>query len=560
MRMDLKAAGVPINKISKKDEVIAEISNRRIYYTTAFKVGSEEDEVEVLVEMILNLLWFPTPQCDSYYYKRDNMYDYYLCDFKGTYSPEDLTSFTNTTEEFQFMFSSSYYGAWGYLASDRVQFGDYSGDVTFGVAEAADFIGRFGLGLPGSPYLDTESSNVTSFLEQLVDDGTISSQSYSIQLGLNNATEGSLILGAVDHSKYRGELQKVRMVDAYMGDGQEILIILDGILGNGFSVRTNIPISVSCELTLLSLSNDLVQQIASYMDAEFDDYLEVHILDCSFLNLTDLISFYFSGIEIEVPLRDLVYQASSGSCWLTCYEDYGPPYLGQDVLRNAYIVVDLDNKEVALAQAASSDNEDIEDIVSSIPLALEAPLYSYTDVGEKYSYDEYGYLETELFDVQTPSSYSFNTGSRSVDLGTSVYKLEFPSTSSSTRSRSTSSTSSRRSSTTLSRSSSSTRLGSTSSRSLSITSRTGSITSSRNSASSSESFVSSGDVSIPISESSNGNLNSGAGVSSPVNTTPEPESSSGTTTEVPTTSALDVGSSMTYLSFVLLLLSAFLVF
>lgn len=553
MRMDLKAAQFPINNISKKDGISAEISNRRIYYTAAFKVGSEEDEVEVLVEMILNLLWFPTPQCDSYYYKRDNMYDFYLCDSKGTYSPEDLTSFTNSTEEFQFMFSATSIGAWGYLASDRVQFGDYTGDVTFGVAEAADSIGRFGLGLPGSPYLDTESANGSSFLEQLVDDGTISSQSYSIQLGLNNATEGSLILGALDHSKYRGELQKVRMVDAYMGDAQEILIILDGILGNGFSVRTNIPITISCELALLSLSNDLVQQIASHMDAEFDDYLEVHILDCSFLNLTDLISFYFSGIEIEVPLRDLVFQATSGSCLLTCFEDYGPPYLGQDVLRNSYVVVDLDNKEVALAQAAASDNEEIEDIVSSIPLALEAPLYSYTDVGEKYSFDGYDDWETELFDVQPPSSYSFNTGSRSVDLGTSVYKLEFPSTSTSTRSRSTSSTSSRRTSSTLSRSSSSTRLGSTSSRSLSITSRTGSITSSRNSASSTF-------VSIPISESSNGNLNSGAGISSPVNTTPEPESSSGTTTEVPTTSALGVGSSKTYLSFVLLLLSVFLVF
>lgn len=65
MRMDLKAAQFPINNISKKDGIIAEISNRRIYYTAAFKVGSEEDEVEVLVEMILNLLWFPTLECDT---------------------------------------------------------------------------------------------------------------------------------------------------------------------------------------------------------------------------------------------------------------------------------------------------------------------------------------------------------------------------------------------------------------------------------------------------------------------------------------------------------------
>lgn len=95
-----------------------------------------------------------------------------------------------------------------------MQFGDYSGEVTFCVAESADFIGRFGLGLPGSPYVDPESTNTTTFLKQLVDDGTIASNSYSIQLGLNNATEGTLILGALDHNRYKEVLQKVQMVNS----------------------------------------------------------------------------------------------------------------------------------------------------------------------------------------------------------------------------------------------------------------------------------------------------------------------------------------------------------
>lgn len=413
--MDLSAQHLPAQKLTKKDGVNAGLSERSLFlekfFTVAFKVGSEEAQVRVLIDFSLNVLFFPIHPCNPTFYKYEND----TCDNN---SLVNLSSFKNTSEPFRLGIQSGYY------ASDIVTLGDFSGEVTFGAC--TDLFGNFGLGLEGSPYLEPGSSTNVTFLEQLVEKGVISSNSYSIQLCLNNAFNGSLILGALDHNRYKGELQKVRMVKAFTNDSyQDILIILDGILGHGFYLPGNFPASLSGNWEMLALPSNTVKRIAKYMRAVFDNYYEAHIVDCGLLNLTDLISLYFSGIEIEVPIRDLVMQ-STLFCYLSFHMADGPPHIGQDVLKNAYVVVDFDSKEVALAQAAVADSENIEDIVSGIPLALKAPLYSYTEVAVKYSSDTSQQWHTKQFKVPSPSHYSINTGRRSADLGGTVYTLEFP--------------------------------------------------------------------------------------------------------------------------------------
>lgn len=419
MRMDLSAQHLPAQKLTKKDGVNAGLSERSKFlmkfFTVEFKVGSEETQVRVLIDFSLNVLFFPIHPCDPIFYNYEN-------DTCHNNSLVDLSSFKNTSEPFLWFQGGGSLS--GYYASDIVTLGDFSGEVIFGAC--TDIFGNFGLGLEGSPYLEPSLSTNVTFLEQLVEKGIISSNSYSIQLCLNNALNGSLILGALDHNRYKGELQKVRMVKAFTNDSyQDILIILDGILGHGFYLPGNFPASLSGHWEMLALPSNIVKRIAKYMRAVFDNYYEAHIVDCGLLNLTDLISLYFSGIEIEVPIRDLVMQ-SRLFCYLSFRVAFGPPHIGQDVLKNAYVVVDLDSKEVALAQAAVADSENIEDIVSGIPLALKAPLYSYTEVAVKYSSDTSQQWHTKQFKVPSPSHYSINTGRRSADLGGTVYTLEFP--------------------------------------------------------------------------------------------------------------------------------------
>ncbi|SGZ51247.1 CIC11C00000004599 [Sungouiella intermedia] len=427
VRVDLTAHPHSNEKLTRRDDVKGELSNRDVAYTAEFKIGSEEDTVRVSASTSLNLIWFPIDDCNSYNYKRDTLSDLVQCDSAGVYLPSQLSSFKNTSDVFQWSYDYYDYGAVGYFGTDKVQYGDFSGDITFGIADRADYIGELGLGFPYNQSVSSDSTlKEPSFLEQLVKKGDIKKDAYSFQLGINNASEGTLLLGAVDHSKYKGKLQKVKMVDLYADGSDSILILLDGYLGDGFSSEMNIPVLVTMDYRSLIFPFGSLDKIYEHLDAVYNQ-VSYHVVPCSLLNLTELISFYFSGIEIQVPVRDLIVQSPDFGCLISISEFDGPYHLGQDILKSAYVVVDLDNKEVALAQATISSNDDIEDIVSEIPLALAAPLYSYTEVAEKYFYSSYyGAWYNSLYDVPSRSSYSTNTGSRSVDLGSTTYDLLYP--------------------------------------------------------------------------------------------------------------------------------------
>lgn len=424
MRTKLTALA-PDEGLSPRDYVKGELLNRKAYFSAEFVVGSDNDTVRVWVGTGLNLLWFPTYLCFYYYsYKRDTLYDLFRCLSGGVYSPASLSSFINTTKVFHYenVFTSRY--ARGYFGTDVIEYGDFRGNITFGIGTNTSFVGQLGLGFPSNALASSEATlNQPSFLEQLVENGHIKSNAYSFQMGLNNASEGTLLLGAVDHAKYEEPLQKVRMVDMFLGGPSSVLILFDGFLGNGFNSDVNIPIEISMEYTGLSFPYGSIDGILEYLEVENDNFGN-YLVQCNLLNLTELISFYFSGVEIQVPVRNLVSQVSSGFCVLSIIEGPGLAYIGDDILQSAYFVVDLNNKEVALAQAKNSSNENIEDIISTIPLALEAPLYSYTNVAKKYSYETSEWF-TSLYKVPHRPKYSTNTGSRSVDWGNTTYRLEF---------------------------------------------------------------------------------------------------------------------------------------
>jgi len=244
--MDLSALSHPNERISERDYVGGAV--RRFAYTAPLKIGSLEDEVRIAFQTTRNLFWVPTRNCDSYQFqnKRDTITGFYQCDSNGVYLPSKLTSFRNTGYLFHWWYSETDTGgASGYFGYDKVQYGVYSGNVTFGIA-TADLFGEIGLGFPDLQILDTDSTlGGVTFSQQLLENGDIKSNAFSFQLGINNASEGTLLLGAVDHSKYEGKLQKVKMVDLYTDGSDSILILLDGYLGDGFSSEMNISVLVT---------------------------------------------------------------------------------------------------------------------------------------------------------------------------------------------------------------------------------------------------------------------------------------------------------------------------
>lgn len=139
---------------------------------------------------------------------------------------------------------------------------------------------------------------------------------------------------------------------------------------------------ISMSSTYSGLHSGIVGAVGRQL-AGTENSSRMYTLGCKLMEMTDSISFYFSGVEIQVSVRDLVKKISD-TCYLTFVPTQGLIDVGQDILKSAYVVVNMDNSEVGLAQATPTTKSVIvEEIGSLIPLATQAPLSNYTDLEEK---------------------------------------------------------------------------------------------------------------------------------------------------------------------------------
>lgn len=410
-------------KVAKRDSVKASFSNRDIYHIAEFTIGSNNQKVGVRLDSLLNALIFPAPNCsESEIYdvsRRDSIKDLYTCDIKGTFDSETLKTFKKTNKLFDLNALLATYTVAGYFGKDEVTLGNFSTEMEFGIATQAETIGSLGLGFP----FDSTEENFTSFSDVLLQKGVISRNAYSLHLGANNASQGSLLYGAADHSKYDGTLQKVQMIN-FTNNFKTINILFDGIQHMHLSEIADVPVMISVGDLILNLPGYVFLFIVDLFKGFNDESTDMYRVPCSQLQLDDLFGFYFSGVELRVPFRDLVMQVED-ACYLSVESSYSRPFvLGRDILRSAYLVVDLEGREVAMAQAVTSKNErkeEPQEIVSSIPLAVKAPLYTYTEVGEVYTWDSYGYMDISEVRVASRPSYSTNTANMTIDLGGTKY-------------------------------------------------------------------------------------------------------------------------------------------
>lgn len=437
-------------RVHRRDDEI-EIDNYLTFYLAEVEIGSNKQKVGVLLDTGSSDLWVSVSLCGGSA-KRNlekRKYDFrkfldaplleevskvqYDCNSFGNFDPDKLSSFTEnlTAPAFEISYLDGSY-ADGYWGSDQVSWGEYSVNLTFGVAETLDSQSVFGIGFPDLEALNSyESSDpykelwtYSNFPMKLKEDGLVNSWAYSLSLGRNNVSEGEILFGAIDHGKYDGQLQKVKMVNEYASVGMEqfdLSIILDGIAGDGFEHREQTVVVLDSGLTLLRLPESFLRDLVrKYSLTLYSSTLTTYEIDCDYLTLSETISFYLSGIEIQVPLRDLVFES------YVCYFGIRPAeesfILGDNFLKNAYTVFDLENQEIALAQAAAEPKaETIEDISSTIPLALEAPYYTYTDLEVYYTTDG-GYYTTTTRDAQVPLYDFQTTGRSSYDLGNTTYQ------------------------------------------------------------------------------------------------------------------------------------------
>lgn len=313
-------------------------------------------------------------------------------------SQSDTFKYNLSAPPFYIAYADNTYstGAWG---RDTVKFGNTTiSNLSFAVANVSSSnVGVLGIGLPGleatnTGYSGYQYENLPMRLKSL---GITYSNTYSLFLNKKTASTGSVLFGAVDHAKYSGTLSLLPMLKSnlFLLAPQRTQILLSGILIQ--SKLQNVAVSNSPVTALLDsgttysyLPQTMLTNFANLLGALFISTYSLYQVSCSFQNSGVNATFTFSGVNITVPISSMILPVQ-GQCFLTLFAmDMGGSstpsvILGDNFLRSAYIVYDLDNYQVAMAQSVFTNNEEIEVISSTIPRATTAAGYSSTSTASR---------------------------------------------------------------------------------------------------------------------------------------------------------------------------------
>ena len=269
-------------------------------------------------------------------------------------------------------------GSSGDYVSDVVRFGGIDlDDQQFGIGYVSSSQeGIMGIGYPinevavayngGNPY-----PNVPLHLMQ---SGHISSNAYSLWLNDLDASTGSILFGGVNSGKYTGQLSTLPIIRE-QGVYAEFIIALTGVGANGTSgsIARNIatPALLDSGSSLMYLPDDIVTTIYNDVGAQYDQSQGAAFVDCNLANSHATIDLTFSEPTISIAMNELVIVAGSQGNKPLCILGISPtggstPVLGDTFLRSAYVVYDLTNNEISIAQTNfNSTSNNIQEITNS---------------------------------------------------------------------------------------------------------------------------------------------------------------------------------------------------
>ncbi|EGP88765.1 aspartyl protease [Zymoseptoria tritici IPO323] len=297
----------------------------------------------------------------------------------------------------------------GPYGQDMIGIGDVVvSPVQFGLAEEVDTSTGYSIGLLGLGYSTNEAvSGTTDFYENLPEvlarSGEINSRLYSIYLNDADANTGTILFGGIDKTKYKGDLATLNLIPAAFGDGQSTAIVnqfittvtgasatvngrtkelwsggRDGV--SAYSSNNALPVLLDTGSTAWSIPssifNNLILPQFPYVDRQ-------GLCPCSHAFSSDSLTLEFGGkVSIDIPARQFIvpvinsttresvpYSRSEDACaFLLVPTDpssdgslYEP--IGDAILRSMYVVFDLDNGQVSIAQA-NVNSTDAPDIVT----------------------------------------------------------------------------------------------------------------------------------------------------------------------------------------------------
>ncbi|PVH98043.1 acid protease [Periconia macrospinosa] len=321
------------------------------------------------------------------------------CAESGTYTANDSSTYSYVNSVFNISYVDGS-GASGDYAKDTFRFGGRDiQNLQFGIGYSSSSPeGILGIGYTVNEVQVNRAGlqPYPNLPQKLTDDGTISANAYSLWLNDLDASTGSILFGGIDTSKFKGSLQLLPIIQE-RGVHAEFIIALTGMGQNGQtnSIFTNQSIAVLLDSgsSLMYLPDNVANALYEAYGAQYDSSQGAAFVDCNLSTRQGSIEFTFSGVTISVDLSELVITAGFQRGRPICILGVSPAgnslsVLGDTFLRSAYVVYDLQNNQIGLAQTNfnATGNSNIKEITNGtagVPSATPvANAVSTADVGQ----------------------------------------------------------------------------------------------------------------------------------------------------------------------------------
>lgn len=327
--------------ISKRGAVPVALQNQVYSYLATFDLGTPEQSVTAQIDTGSSDLWVFGPKSNAP---------------GASYNPSQSSTYKFVSSGFsiEYVDGTKISGNW---VTDTITLGSAAvKNQQFAYTNSASTrqlnTGVFGIGFITDESTNKEYTNVPANLKA---QGLIAQNAYSLYLDDISATTGTLVLGGIDKAKYSGSLAVLPIESdssfqvSFSVAGEDT----NGILDSGTS--------------LTYLDSGIVSTIANQYGATWDDDQGAYFVYSQ--PSGEPLVYNFGGVEVEVGLDELFIDNGDGSYILTVLpnsETQGINLVGDSTLRSAYVVYNLDSKQVAIGQAKYTSASNIVPITGSL--------------------------------------------------------------------------------------------------------------------------------------------------------------------------------------------------
>ncbi|QSZ35474.1 hypothetical protein DSL72_008344 [Monilinia vaccinii-corymbosi] len=388
-QVDNPLARDKLRKLRRRSKTVAStLDNEETLYFANGTLGTPPQELRFHIDTGSSDLWVNTAS-STLCSKQGSP-----CKAAGTYSANSSSTYRFVSNYFNISYVDGS-GASGDYVTDIFTIGGTKLDqLQFGigyVSSSAEGVLGIGYEINEAQVGRTGKLAYNNLPSQMVADGLINSNAYSLWLNDLDASTGSILFGGVDTAKYDGQLATLP-IQKESGYYAEFLIVLTEVTLGDSVIAKNQALAVLLDSgsSLTYLPDAIAEAIYELVNAKYDPSAGAAYVPCSLASNSSALKFTFTSPTIQVTMDELVIPVTSTNGRQLTFTDgsaaclfgiapagKGTSVLGDTFIRSAYIVYDLANNEISLAQTkfntTSSNVVEITTGTAAVPDAILVP-------------------------------------------------------------------------------------------------------------------------------------------------------------------------------------------